>query len=426
MGANHLEKLLVDLETGPRGFIITGEEKFLEPWQDAQNLIPGQISELERLVADNPGQLGTVRQIDSAIAGYLKEYSIPLVTLARQEPAAARSAPVTEDGKNRVDALRTWFDQFVAAETAQEQQRQSRAAAADRRATAASALGLAGSVLLILVFAGYLTVAIARPVRRAAGMATRISGGDLNARLPEQGPGEIGTLQRSFNTMARSLRQGRAELAASRIRIVAAADSERRRIERDLHDGVQQRLVALVLDLRTLEAELPADCAEVRAQLAGSADGIAAALDELRELSRGIHPAILSEGGLIPALKALTRRSSVPAELDAAVPTRLPEPVEVAAYYVVSEALTNTAKHANAATVRIDAQLRGGRLHLTVHDDGVGGATRGSGTGLTGLTDRVEALGGTLSITSPPGRGTTLVAELPAVPHDAHGRIGAS
>jgi signal transduction histidine kinase len=413
VGANHLEKLVVDLETGPRGFILTGQEEFLEPWRDAQNAIPGQVNQLEQLVTDSPEQQATIRQISQGITSYLRDYSIPLVTTAQQDLTAARTVAVTDEGKNRVDALRTQFDQFVNAETTQARQRQNRAATADRRATAAAASGLAGSVLLVLVFAGYLTAAIARPVRRAATMARRIADGDLDARLPEHGPGEIGVLQRTFNSMARSLRHSHAELAASRARIVTAADSERRRIERDLHDGVQQRLVALVLDLRAIEAELPPDRADAREQLGRTADGLASALVELRELSRGIHPAILSEGGLAPALKGLARRSSVPAELDADVSTRLPGPVEVAAYYLVSEALTNTAKHAKASIVQIGAHLRDGRLRLSVRDDGVGGADRGSGSGLAGLTDRVEALGGTLTITSPPGGGTTLIAELP-------------
>jgi signal transduction histidine kinase len=414
--ANLLERLVIDLETGLRGFVITGQENLLQPWQPARAAIPAQAGRLEQLVGDNPDQLATAQRIDRAVTSYLNDYSIPLITLVRQDPAAARTVAVTEDGKRHVDVIRAEFDRFVATESVLAAGREDRAEAAEQRATLAAGVGMTVSLLLIVLFAGYLTAAIARPVRRAAAMAGRIAGGDLDARLPQHGPGEIGVLQRSFNTMARSLRNSRAELAASRARIVAAADQERRRIERDLHDGIQQRLVALVLDLRAVEAELPPDSADVRSQLGRTADGLTAALDELRELSRGIHPAILSEGGLAPALKALSRRSSVPAELDADVPIRLREPVEVAAYYVVSEALTNAAKHAEASIVHIDAHLRDGRLRLAVRDDGVGGATRGSGSGLIGLTDRVEALGGTLSITGSPGQGTTLVADLPLEP----------
>ena len=154
-------------------------------------------------------------------------------------------------------------------------------------------------------------------------MAGRLAHGDLSVRIPERGIAEIGVLQRSFNTMAGSLEQSRRELAASRTRLVAAGDQARRQIERDLHDGIQQRLVSLVLDLRTIEAAVPP---ELREQHADIADGLTGALTDLRELSRGIHPAILSEGGLSPALKALARRSAVPVELDIDVRQRLPEP----------------------------------------------------------------------------------------------------
>jgi signal transduction histidine kinase len=252
-----------------------------------------------------------------------------------------------------------------------------------------------------------------QPVRRAAAMADRLAGGNLRVRMAERGVGEIGVLERSFNTMAGSLEQSREELAASRARIVAAGDQARRRIERDLHDGTQQRLVSLVLDLRAAEAAVPPERAELRAQLARAADGLTGALEELRELSRGIHPAILSEGGLAPALKALARRSSVPVELEVDVPARLPEPVEVAAYYVVSEALANAAKHAQASVAQVEAQAHHGLLHLSVRDDGVGGAAPGGGSGLVGLADRVEALGGTIKVHSPPGHGTRLRIDLP-------------
>ncbi|MDX6211767.1 MAG: hypothetical protein QOF82_854 [Frankiales bacterium] len=418
VAANVLERLVIDLETGLRGFIITGQESLLQPWQTANAAIPTQVSKLEQLVAGSRSQLGAAERIRQDITSYVNDYSIPLIATARRDLAASRTVAVTEKGLRRVDAIRAEFDRFVAAETALEARRQHLAVAADNRASLAAGAGMAGSLLLIVVFAGYLTMAIARPIRRAAAMAGRIAAGDLDARLPDHGPGEVGVLQRSFNTMAGALRHSHAELAASRARIVAAADQERHRIERDLHDGIQQRLVALVLDLRAVQAGVPSSSADVRSQLGHTADGLAAALDELRELSRGIHPAILSEGGLAAALKALTRRSGLPTELDADVPTRLPPPVEVAAYYVVSEALANAAKHAEATAVHIAAHLSDGWLRLSVRDDGVGGASRGSGSGLVGLTDRVEALGGTLSITSPPGQGTSLVVDLPLAPAD--------
>jgi GAF domain-containing protein len=205
----------------------------------------------------------------------------------------------------------------------------------------------------------------------------------------------------------------RTELAASRARVVAAADETRRRVERDLHDGVQQRLVTLGLVLRSAQAELPHDLEKVRAELSYIGQGLTDVLNELREISRGIHPAILSEGGLAPALKTLTRRSPIPVALDIRVEGRLPERVEVAAYYCVSEMLTNTAKHAQASAVYVDVARGDGVLHISVRDDGVGGADPSRGSGLVGLRDRVEALGGTIVFKSAKGAGTAAEVVLP-------------
>jgi signal transduction histidine kinase len=218
---------------------------------------------------------------------------------------------------------------------------------------------------------------------------------------------------RNLRESQRKLEGSRAELAASRARIVTAADQTRRRIERDLHDGVQQRLVSLVLDQRRAEAMIPAELRELQAQLSRVADGLAGALEELQEISRGIHPAILAQGGLAAALKTLARRSAVPVLLEVRAETRLPEPVEVAAYYIVSEALTNTAKHAHASAVHVAVETRDGVLELSIHDDGRGGADPTRGSGLIGLTDRVDALGGTIGVASPIGAGTTLLITLP-------------
>jgi signal transduction histidine kinase len=205
----------------------------------------------------------------------------------------------------------------------------------------------------------------------------------------------------------------RAELMASRARIVAAADETRRRIERDLHDGTQQRLVSLGLELRAAQARVPPQFGELQGALSRVVEELASVFDELREISRGIHPAILSEGGLQPALRALRRRSAVPVELDLHAERRLPEPVEVATYYVVSEGLTNAAKHAHASVVNVELDIRDVILRLAIRDDGIGGADLGQGSGLLGLSDRIEALGGTFEVTSPAGRGTTLLIEVP-------------
>ncbi|XVU28922.1 PAS domain-containing protein [Actinoplanes sp. CA-054009] len=206
--------------------------------------------------------------------------------------------------------------------------------------------------------------------------------------------------------------ESRSELAASRRRIVAASDEARRRIERDLHDGTQQRLVSLTLAARTAAAGLPADRDDLREQLADVAGGLVAAVEELRELARGIHPAVLTRGGLGPALRALARRSAVPVHVDLATDDRPAAPIEVAAYFVASEALANAAKHSRASRVEVSLARDAGSLVLTVHDDGVGGADP-HGSGLVGLRDRVEALGGSMRVDSRPGHGTRITAELP-------------
>jgi signal transduction histidine kinase len=208
----------------------------------------------------------------------------------------------------------------------------------------------------------------------------------------------------------------RAKLAASRARVVAASDDARRRIERNLHDGAQQRLISLGLRLRAVEAMAPPDLAELRLQLSEAVTGLTGVLDELQELSRGLHPAILSQAGLGAALKALARRSAVPIELDVCATGRLPERVEAAAYYVVSEAVANATKHARATVLHVEVGCEDGGLAVAVRDDGVGGADPEKGSGLVGLADRVEALGGTLTVASPVGEGTALAIRLPLEP----------
>jgi signal transduction histidine kinase len=214
--------------------------------------------------------------------------------------------------------------------------------------------------------------------------------------------------------MAVANAKSRSDLAESRARIVRAADEARRRFERDLHDGAQQQLVSLGLELQSARASVPTDLGDLRSTLARFGTGLNDVLDDLRELSRGLHPAVLSKGGLAPALSALAVRSSVPLDLHVDLRTeRFEEPVEVTAYYVVSEALTNTAKHAHASRVEVRATEGSDWLELIVSDDGAGGASANGGSGLTGLVDRVEAMGGTIHIDSPPDRGTAIAVRLP-------------
>jgi signal transduction histidine kinase len=207
--------------------------------------------------------------------------------------------------------------------------------------------------------------------------------------------------------------ESRSELAASRRRIVAASDQARRRIERDLHDGTQQRLVSLGLAARAAEANVPADQRDLRAELSRIAEGLADAVAELQEFSRGIHPAIISTRGLGPALRTLARRCPVPVDLDVTTDARFLEPIEIAAYYVASEALANAMKHAQASRIEMSLATLDGSLLLSVRDDGIGGADPARGSGLAGLTDRVEALGGSIRLDSAAGAGTHITVDLP-------------
>jgi len=207
------------------------------------------------------------------------------------------------------------------------------------------------------------------------------------------------------------------QLAASRARIVEAGDAERRRLERNLHDGAQQRLVTLALTLRLVEARMPADPDTARRMLADAQQELSDALLELRELARGIHPAVLTDRGLGPAVDALANRSPVPVEVTDVPEERLPSPVEAAAYYIVAEAVTNVAKYADASLVTVAVRPDGDQMVVEVADDGVGGADPASGTGLRGIADRVEALHGRLQISSPAGSGTRLTAEIPLDGH---------
>ena len=207
--------------------------------------------------------------------------------------------------------------------------------------------------------------------------------------------------------------EAQAALAASRARLVVTADETRRRFERDLHDGAQQRFVAAAVRVRAAQAAVPPDLPELAAELDHTAAELTRAIDELRDFAHGIHPAILVKGGLRPALRALVRHSAVPVDLDVRMNGRLPERVEVAAYYVVSEALTNAAKHGHPSSVTVRVEVVRDLLRVGIRDDGVGGAQFGRGSGLVGLKDRVEALGGGITLQSEPAAGTSLSIELP-------------
>jgi signal transduction histidine kinase len=263
-------------------------------------------------------------------------------------------------------------------------------------------------------------VAVARKagVRSAAGVPISVEGrlwGVIGIASGHELPQDTEARLAGFTELAATAManaETQAALAASRARLVATSDQARRRIERDLHDGAQQRLVALALRLREAQAALP-ETGELAQRLDGAVSEVNGVLEELREVARGIHPAILTESGLRPALRALARRSAVPVSLDVQVAGRLPEPVEFAAYHAVSEALANVAKHAQASTAEVEIGVSDGVLRVDVRDDGRGGADAARGSGLLGLKDRVEALGGWISLRSEAGAGTVMQIALP-------------
>jgi PAS domain S-box-containing protein len=244
----------------------------------------------------------------------------------------------------------------------------------------------------------------------------------FEARIVPGGEDEVVMLVRDFTErhtselerqhLQAALRERLEELQASRARMVEAGDNERRRLERNLHDGAQQRLVSLSLSLRLAQAKL-ADPEAARTILDGASQELASALEELRELARGIHPAVLTDRGLGPALETLVSRTPLPVEFETNLEGRLPEQIEAAAYYVVSESLANIAKYANASSARVSISRRNGAAIVEVADDGIGGADPARGSGLRGLVDRVEALAGRLEVESEPGRGTQIRAEIP-------------
>lgn len=583
--AYRLERSVVDIETAQRGYITTGQRRYLEPWRRAQAGFQRRAVVLERLaITADEVQSRRMHQLAKAGEDYIKNYSIPLVTEAQHDLSSARTSASYEEGRRRLNAQRKVFDQFAAFEKRVFAAGHQRAETIAGWALPAASVSMAGSIVLILLCGGYLARSVIRPVRRASAMAGRVAGGDLTVRMPENGPGEVGSLERSFNRMTGSLKtsrdelrriaeeqaalgrvatlvargvpppevfgavaaetgralgpdtaavarfepdgmatvvgswarpgtqglalpigsrwpagpgsvagrvrltrepawvcrgdiadgiasawasehginsavgspiivesqiwgvvvalsgvavpdpkdaeerllaftelvamavanaESRAQLAASRARVVAAADETRRRIERNLHDSTQQRLISLALELRVAQAQVSPGHESLAEQLSRMAQGLGDVVEELRVIAQGLHPVILEKGGLRPALRALVRRAGIPVKLDVQVSGRLPERVEVTAYYVVSEALTNAAKHAQASAVEVDVAVAGDVLRLLIRDDGVGGADPSQGSGLIGLSDRVEAIGGRLEISSPPGEGTSLLVTIP-------------
>ncbi|GAA3449902.1 CHASE3 domain-containing protein [Dactylosporangium matsuzakiense] len=579
--SNTLERLVLDVEAGRRGYALTHDRALLDPWVRAQRQIPLRQQELAAAVAGSPAQAARMTRLNSNVTAYLDNYADPAIAGDEAGGPTSIDSKSIMDGQRQIAALRAEFDEFINTQRVAVDQMHAAANRAGRQALMAGVAGLAVALVAVAILTRSLAVMVVRPLHRMVMAADRVAGGDLQVRVATAAPAEVGALQRTFNAMvaaldrnrtqlgavaaeqaalrrvatvaargrsaeevfaavteeagklfgadaavllrfeadsnativaswshdpahrvglgrvqvadggvagrvlrsgrpirmagehsadflrqefgdatirsaigapvlvggrtwgalkalsrcSRSLEQhdaeraaeftelvasaiattqARADLTASRARVVAATDESRRRIERDLHDGTQQRLIALLLALRATETQVGGGLHD---RLHGIGSDLSDAIDELRELARGIHPSILSEGGLGPAIRSLARRSPVPVEVRLDLPARLDASVEIGVYYVVAEALTNAVRHAHASVISIRAAIGDAQLALSVEDDGVGGADPANsiGTGLTGLGDRVAALGGTMQIASRPGAGTTLTITIPLV-----------
>lgn len=404
--AGTMEQLVLDLETGQRGFVITKQEQFLQPWNEARKSLPAETRRFTESTT-SAGQRRTAAQIARGVRSYLDDYSVPLVEAVRRGDPAASGPAETDEGKRRVDALRAQFDRYTADERTQLAAREDAAGANGHRAVVAAGLGLAASTALVAAFTVLQHRAVVRPVRAAAAAAQRLADGDLATRITPSKVAEIGALGTSFNSMAASLQD-------SRRRVMQSVEEVHRRTARDLHDGAQQRLVSLMIGLRLAREMLPDEQTTATELLEDSITNAQTAIDELRELARGIYPLTLTVKGLAGAVADLASRCPVPVVVDNACDGRFASAVESNAYFIVAEAVTNAVKHAQASQIDISLELTGDILRIRVADDGVGGvAGAAAGSGLTGLADRVAAFDGTLSIESPPGEGTSILVRIP-------------
>ncbi|WP_338692867.1 CHASE3 domain-containing protein [Streptomyces sp. Q6] len=406
--AGSMQQLLLDLETGQRGFVITEREEFLEPWQEARDALAAESLRFTDS-ATSPEQRRTAVRIARGVSSFLNDYSVPVVAMVRRGDPAASGLKVATDGKERVDALRADFRAYMVDERAQLAELTDAAGANSHQAVLAAAVGLAASTALVAVFTVLQHRAVVRPVRGAAAAAQELAGGDLSVRVAPSRVAEIGALGTSFNTMAASLQD-------TRRRIMESTEAVHRRTARDLHDGAQQRLVSLMIGLRLARELIPDTETAAIDLLDQSADNAQTAINELRELASGIYPLVLTVKGLVAAVKDLAARCPVPVVVESRDERRISSTVESNAYFVVAEAVTNAVKHAQAS--RIDVSLEfGDMLRIEVTDDGVGGVGRDTaGSGMTGLADRVAAFDGKLAINSPPGDGTTILIQIPAEP----------
>jgi signal transduction histidine kinase len=290
------------------------------------------------------------------------------------------------------------------------------------------AIAVAASVVIAVPVTMLLAHSLLHPLDEIVAATERLQKGDFTKTVPELAADEYGKLARSLNDAMKGLAERQqlsaenekllADVRASRARIVAASDAERRRVERNIHDGAQQRLVALALDLRMIEDLAATEhSGELESRVRAAGENLRDALEELRELAQGLHPSVLSTDGLAPALAQLAAVAPLAVSLD--VPEqRFAEEIESTLYFVASEALANVAKYARASRAEVTVEAQGRQVAIEIVDDGVGGADPGSGSGLAGLDDRVAALGGHVAVESPPGQGTRVTAKLPLQPHE--------
>ncbi|MEV0175497.1 CHASE3 domain-containing protein [Streptomyces sp. NPDC050803] len=400
-----MERLLLELETGQRGYVITRREEYLEPWQSARKALPAEARRFTES-ATSPEQQRTAEQITRGVKSFLNDYSIPLVQKVRQGDPTAGDLEVAAEGKQLVDTLRAQFNEYMANERAQLRERTDAAGTNSKQAVLAATVGLAASTALVAVYTVLQHRAVVRPVRGAAAAAEELAGGDLSVRVPPSKVAEIAALGTSFNTMAASLQD-------SRRRIMESTEAVHRRTARDLHDGAQQRLVSLMIGLRLARELVPDTESATTDLLDQSIENAQTAINELRELASGIYPLVLTVKGLVAAVKDLAFRCPVPTVVESRDERRISSTVESNAYFVVAEAVTNAVKHAQAS--RIDVTLEfGDVLRIKVADDGIGGVGKASaGSGMSGLADRVAAFDGKLTIDSPPGGGTTILIQIP-------------
>jgi signal transduction histidine kinase len=438
-----LEKLVVDLETGIRGFSVTGREPFLEPYESAREELPQRVEALEALLANDPAQLERARRLARRIDLYIEDYTVPTIAVARESPAAARQPDVTNEGKRYTDEIRGLFAEFLATEN---EAAQRAAEVAERRAEQAvgvGGLGIAGSTALIVLFGIILARSIGRPVRAAAQGATRLAAGELSLRLPKEGPGEVGELTRAFNEMAERLEQSRSELQEQNAKL-----RESERMKGELVSIVSHELrtpLASVLGFTALLLKREFDVTERRHYLGivdAQARRLAALLEDFLDMQRieregvALSTETIDLGPLLEEQAQLYRAESPQHEIDVSLAdgelpvrgdrNRLAQ--------VIGNLLSNAIKYSpDGGTVELAAERSGGSVRLSVRDEGLGiprdqqdriftkffradaGATGITGTGLGLAVSReiVEAHGGRIGFTSDPGVGSTFWVELP-------------